>query len=50
MSAFTAVTLYEWVKAERDERQWRKMIEEEADLGAPTFTYRLVREERSDRG
>lgn len=47
--AFLAISVYEWIKAERDERQWRKLMQEELDAGIPTVHYRLVRDDRSDR-
>lgn len=42
-----AITLYNWVKAERDERLWRRMLEDEQHEEG--VFYRLVRDERSDR-
>lgn len=49
-ATFIGVSIYEWIKSERDERQWRKILEAEKDGGLnPTFTYRLVRDERSER-
>lgn len=47
VGCFLAVALYEWVKAERDERTWRRIMEEEMD--SPDYTYyRLVRDDRRD--
>jgi hypothetical protein len=50
VASFFAVSLYAWLKAEWDERQWRKIMEEELEM--PRFTYRMVMEDKdgSDRG
>lgn len=47
VGSFLAITLYNWVKAERDERLWRRMLEDEQHEEG--VFYRLVRDERSDR-
>lgn len=49
LAVVIGTALYEWVRAERDEREWRKIIEEEMKYGADTPLYRLVRDEKSDR-
>jgi hypothetical protein len=38
-----AVSLYNWVKAEIDERHWRRMLEDELKFGDNTPLYRLTR-------
>lgn len=48
VATFLGVAIYTWVKAERDERAWRKLMEEEQ----PSWDvprYRMVMDERSDR-
>ena len=49
LAVVVGIALYEWVKAERDEREWRKILEEEMKYGVETPLYRLVRDEKSDR-
>lgn len=46
-STMVAIIVYQWVRAEIDERRWRRMIDEELD--SPAFTYRLVRDDGDDR-
>lgn len=42
---YLAITLYNWVKAERDEREWRKLLAEEMnESGSNAPIYRLVRD------
>jgi hypothetical protein len=50
LATLAAITFYAWLKAEWDERQWRKIIEEELEM--PRFTYRMVMDDKdgSDRG
>lgn len=43
IAVFLGVSIYSWMKAEWDERQWRKIIDEEMSM--PRFTYRMVRED-----
>jgi hypothetical protein len=49
VAAFAAVAAYAWLKSEWDERQWRRIMQEE--LGMPRFTYRMVMDDKdgSDR-
>lgn len=49
LAVVIGTALYEWVRAERDEREWRKILEEEMKYGVETPLYRLVRDEKSDR-
>lgn len=49
-STFAGVSIYEWLKAERDERVYRRIMEDEARQGTNPPMYRLVMDERSDRG
>jgi hypothetical protein len=52
LATLAAITFYAWLKAEWDERQWRKIIQEELEM--PRLTYRMVRDIEdkggSDRG
>lgn len=48
-SCFAAVSIYDWLKAERDERVWRRIMEDEARDGTRPPIYRMVMDERSDR-
>ena len=47
VATLAAVVTYQWIRAEIDERRWRRMIDEE--LSDPVFMYRLVRDDGSDR-
>ena len=43
-----AVSFYNWVKAEIDERHWRRMLEDELKFGDNTPMYRLTRMVQDD--
>ena len=46
-STMIAIIVYQVVRAEIDERRWRRMIDKELD--SPAFTYRLVRDDGDGR-
>lgn len=48
MAVFFGVALFEWLRAEYDERKWRKILAEEMHSDDMPRRYRLVIEDRSD--